>query len=159
MPRACCTATCSSILAALCRAIGRGPLQAKLNRLVDKASKLRKVSLNRLEAATRANFDKQLPLTDEMLHLAGLTRVHYVFLYPDTKDIVLAGPSEGWARDAVGHPVGLETGRPILELQDLIVALRAFPPAGKPTPLHPLLDRSNAGRAAAGEGFYGSNRQ
>jgi uncharacterized protein DUF1598 len=107
--------------------------RAKLDRNVVKASKLRKVSLTRLEAAAKANVDKQLPLSDEMLHLAGLTRVHYVFYYPETKDIVLAGPAEGWGTDAAGHAVGFESGRPVLELQDLVVALRAFPPAGKPT--------------------------
>jgi len=28
--------------------------------------------------------------------LAGLQRIEYVFLAPDSKDIVLAGPAEGW---------------------------------------------------------------
>ena len=37
-----------------------------------------------------------------MQFLAGLTRVRYVFYYPETKDIVLAGPAEGWAADAAG---------------------------------------------------------
>ena len=73
--------------------------RAHLDRRVAKSSKLRKVSLNRLEAVVKANLDKQLPLSDEMLHLAGLTRVHYVFYYPDTKDIVLAGPAEAWGAE------------------------------------------------------------
>ena len=73
--------------------------------------------------------------TDEMLNLAGLTRVEYVFCIPETKDIVIAGPAEGWAPDLSGRICGIQTGRPIVELQDLIVALRAFPPNGKPTPL------------------------
>jgi Protein of unknown function (DUF1598) len=109
--------------------------RAKMDQQLAKASKLRKVSLNRLEVAAKANLDKQLPLTDEMLHLAGLTRVQYVFYYPDTKDIVLAGPAEGWATDAAGHAIGFDSGHTVLELDDLIVALRAFPPAGKQTPV------------------------
>jgi hypothetical protein len=51
-----------------------------------------------------------------------------VFYYPDTKDIVLAGPAEGWMTDLSGRVVGLNSGRPVVQLQDLVVALRAFPP-------------------------------
>jgi hypothetical protein len=51
-----------------------------------------------------------------------------VFYYPDTKDIVLAGPAEGWMTDLSGRVVGLSSGRPVVQLQDLVVALRAFPP-------------------------------
>src|SRR5437870_619887 len=53
--------------------------RAMLNPDVAKASKLRKVSLNRLEAAVRAQLDKKSPPTEEMQFLAGLTRVRYVF--------------------------------------------------------------------------------
>ncbi len=63
-----------------------------------------------------------------MLHLAGLQRLEYVFCYPDRKDIVIAGPAEGWVADPSGRAVGITTGRPVLELADLAVALRAFPP-------------------------------
>jgi hypothetical protein len=105
--------------------------RAKLDKKVATRSKLRKVSLNRLEAAIRAQFDKNMPASSEMQNLAGLIRVKYVFYYPDTKDIVIAGPSEGWVEDTTGRVRGLESGRPILELQDLVTALRAFPPSGK----------------------------
>ncbi len=93
-------------------------------------SKLRKVSLNRLEQTI---LDHQGVLTDEMRCLAGLLRVRYVFYYPDSKDIVLAGPAEGWAPDPSGRIVGINTCRPVLQLQDLVVALRAFP-FGKSSP-------------------------
>jgi hypothetical protein len=95
-------------------------------------SKMRKISLNRLEQAIR---DHQDTLTDEMRCLAGLQRVRYVFCYPDSKDIVLAGPAEGWAADASGRIVGISTGRPVVQVQDLVVALRAFPPSGDKTSL------------------------
>jgi hypothetical protein len=102
--------------------------KASLDPKVSAFSKLRKISLNRLEQAFR---DRGGVLTDEMRYLAGLLRVRYVFYYPETKDIVLAGPAEGWAADPVGRTVGITTGRPIVQLQDLVVALRAFPPNGK----------------------------
>jgi hypothetical protein len=90
-------------------------------------SKLRKISLNRLE---RAVVDCQGTLSEEMRYLAGLLRVRYVFYYPETKDIVLAGPAEGWATDPVGRVVGIGSGQPVVQLQDLVVALRAYPPKG-----------------------------
>jgi hypothetical protein len=107
--------------------------RVQLNKEVATPSKLRKVSLNRLEAAIRSRADKQTMPTDEMQKLAGLTHVQYVFYYPETRDIVLAGPAEGWAVDPVGRVRGLDSGRPTLLLEDLVTALRAYPPTGKKT--------------------------
>ena len=73
--------------------------------------------------------------TEAMLYLAGLQKVKYVFYYPETGDIVLAGPAEGWATDLSGRVRGISTGSPVVELQDLVVALRAFPPAGRSSPV------------------------
>jgi len=109
--------------------------RGKLNPDVVKASKLRKVSLNRLEAAVRAQLEKGQPPSDDMQYLAGLTRVRYLFYYPETKDIVLAGPAEGWAADLSNRVCGIETGRPVLQLQDLVVALRAFAPGNRQAPV------------------------
>ncbi len=95
-------------------------------------SKLRKVSLQRLE---KAIVQGQGAPTDEMRFLAGLLRVRYVFFYPESGDIVLAGPAEGWVIDLAGRAVGLTTGRPVIRLEDLVVALRAFPPGGQSTPV------------------------
>ncbi len=94
-------------------------------------SKLRKVSLTRLEAAIAAKLASGQGITDDMRFLVGLTRIRNVFFYPETGDIVIAGTAEGYMTDATGRPVGIHTGRAILELQDLVVALRAFPPSGK----------------------------
>ena len=33
---------------------------------------------------------------DEMLNLAGLERIKYVLVYPETGDLVLAGPAGPW---------------------------------------------------------------
>ena len=68
-----------------------------------------------------------------MKYLVGLLRIRYVFFYPESKDIVIAGPAEGWMTDPAGRVVGLTTGRPVLQLQDLVTALRAFPPGKKAT--------------------------
>src|SRR5262249_19822697 len=84
-----------------------GEARANLNADVVRPSKLRKVSLNRLEAAVRTQLDKKQAPTEEMQYLAGITRVQYLFYYPDTKDIVLAGPAEGWAADPSGRICGI----------------------------------------------------
>jgi hypothetical protein len=68
-----------------------------------------------------------------MRYLAGLTRVQYVFYYPETKDIVIAGPAEPFGTDLAGRPVGIATGSAVVELQDLIAALRAYSPEGDRT--------------------------
>ncbi len=70
-----------------------------------------------------------------MRYLAGLTKLQYVFVYPETGDIVVAGPAEGYGLDISGRAIGLTTGHSVLELQDLIVALRAFAPQQKATPV------------------------
>lgn len=98
-------------------------------------SDLRKISLNRLEAAIQARLATGEKLTDEMRNLVGLTRITHVFFYPDTNDIVIAGPAEGWAEDLSGRVRGVETGRPVLLLEDLVVALRAFSPNGRAAPV------------------------
>ncbi|MFK7737663.1 MAG: DUF1598 domain-containing protein [Pirellulaceae bacterium] len=98
-----------------------------------KPSKLRKVSLNRLEAAVAERAANGSGPSPEMIALAGMTSLEYVFFYPESGDIVLAGPAEGFGQDSVGRIVGVNTGKPCLQLDDLIVALRGFAPNGKTT--------------------------
>jgi hypothetical protein len=88
------------------------------------ASPLRKVSLRRLQAAIDERRKSNGSLDDALQNMAGLTRVEYVLIYPDDHDIVLAGPAEGWRVDATGTVVGRTSGQPVLQLEDLIVALR-----------------------------------
>ena len=101
-----------------------------LPRELAQPSKLRKVSLNRLEAQVAKKLKSKGPLDLDMLALAGLTRLEYVFFYPETGDIVLAGPAEGFGRDSQGRLVGVDSGKPCILLEDLTVAMRAFPPKG-----------------------------
>ena len=65
---------------------------------VMQSADLRKVSLNRLEAAIAARLAKGEGVDEEMQALAGLTSIEYVFFYPETNDIVVAGPAEGFLR-------------------------------------------------------------
>lgn len=95
---------------------------------VMQASKLRKISLNRLEKAIAEQVAAGGEPTEEMSALAGLTSVQYVFFYPETKDIVIAGPAEGFFADPADRLVGVNSGRPVVLLEDLVTAMRAYAP-------------------------------
>ena len=101
--------------------------RAGLNVQAAKRSAIRYISLKHLEQAIRDNNNA---LTDEMRYMAGLLRVRNIFFYPDSGDIVIAGPAEGWTIDANGRAIGIASGRPVIRLEDLCVALRAFPASG-----------------------------
>jgi hypothetical protein len=59
--------------------------RAKLAADLARPSELRKISLPRLEAAMAERLAKGQEPSDEMKNLAGLTRLQYVFYYPDRK--------------------------------------------------------------------------
>ena len=107
--------------------------KANLNRDLQKPSKLRKVSLNRLEKAIAKRLAEGKAETDDMKYLAGLTQITHVFYLPETKDIVIAGPAEGFFENIAGRMVGMHSDKTVLQLQDLVVALRCFGPDGDQT--------------------------
>ncbi|MDZ4656208.1 MAG: DUF1598 domain-containing protein [Bythopirellula sp.] len=84
----------------------------------------RAISLKQLEAQIAKHLAEGKELPEAVRYLGGMQRVEYVFVYPEHNDVVLAGPAEGWRVDALGNVVGATTGRPVLLLEDLIVALR-----------------------------------
>lgn len=102
--------------------------RAKVDPQLQTPSELRKISLTRLERKLQQLQAEGKPATEAMQYLAGLTRLTHVFYYPETQDIVVAGPAEGFFRTSEDRVVGMSTGRAVLQLQDLIVALRAFGP-------------------------------
>jgi hypothetical protein len=99
---------------------GLEPVPADLQKWTD----LRFVSLKQLESEVAAARAAGKPLPEAVRYMAGLQRVKYVLVYPEKQDIVLAGPAEGWKIDALGCVVGATSNRPVLTLDDLMVALR-----------------------------------
>ena len=91
---------------------------------LNKRTPLRKVSLKRLDAEVARCLAAGEDLPAEVQFLAGLQEVRYVLVYPDEQDIVLVGYGEAWRLDDRGTFVGVSTGRPVLWLDDLVVALR-----------------------------------
>ncbi len=116
-----------------------------LNDDIAKPSELRKVSLNRLEHACQNIIDQDEPAPVDIQFLAGLQRIDFVFLYPETGDLVIAGPAGGFGPDNSGRMVGPESGRPVLRLDDLLVALRTVKSAGL---IGCTIDPTQAGLAA-----------
>lgn len=102
--------------------------KAKLPPDLARVSDKRKISLNRLEKAIAEKLAAGKDIGDEMRFLAGLTRVENVFFFPGSNDIVIAGPAEAFAADPSGRVVGIASGRATVQLDDLVTALRAFPP-------------------------------
>ncbi|HXT58991.1 MAG TPA: DUF1598 domain-containing protein [Pirellulales bacterium] len=112
--------------------LGNGPL-AKLRRSAERrlaaddvrrASPLRKISLPRLEREIQLRMAAGRPLDEEMSVLAGLQRIKYVLIYPETGDLVLAGPAGDWKLDRENRLASSDTGRPVVQLDDLVLLLR-----------------------------------
>jgi hypothetical protein len=61
-----------------------------------------------------------------MAQLAGLHQVKFVMVLPETNEIVIAGPANGWQYDSQGRSISLTEGRPTLQLDDLVTVLRTF---------------------------------
>jgi hypothetical protein len=91
---------------------------------VRRASMLRKVSLTRLEKYVQFRAALGQGPAEEMKNLAGLHKIQYVFLYPDSRDIVIAGPAGAWAVDEEGRTRNAASGEPVLQLDDFVVLLR-----------------------------------
>lgn len=95
---------------------------------VSEACPQRLVSLVELEKTCARLIADGKPLPLDVRYLAGLTRLEAVFLDPDRQDLLIAGPAEPFAASESGRVLGLESGRPVLRLDDLIVALRSVQP-------------------------------
>ena len=89
-------------------------------------SDLRQVSLARISAAVEASIAGRAPLSADVLFLGGLERITHLFVDPENHDIVLAGPADRISVDPMGNVVGAKSRRPLLQLEDLLVALRAI---------------------------------
>ena len=100
--------------------------KADLNDDVSRHSELRMVSLTRLERAVARRIEEGLPVPETMAQLAGLEQVKYVFAMPETNEIVIGGPAHAWQYNEQGQPVSSATGRPTLQLDDLVTVLRTF---------------------------------
>lgn len=87
-------------------------------------SPLRKVSLVRLERELQVRRALGLPPDNAMSVLAGLHRLRFLFVFPETGDLVLAGPAGDWETDARGRVVNVDTRAPVWRLEDFVTVWR-----------------------------------
>jgi hypothetical protein len=119
-------------------------LRAKALNQPPKAQAMTYVSLPRLLAQVRELAEQKKELPDDVRYLSGLTQLRYVFVYPAEHDVVLAGTSEPYDAASRNEPHGKLTGRPVLHLDDLVMALRNPGAFGCSLDPHPdSLNRSN----------------
>lgn len=105
----------------------RSQLQDAMQPLSEQAQKtgLRNISLRKLELALQEAAASGQPVPDALQYLAGLQRVEFVFVDPQHKDIILAGPGEPWVINDLGIAVGQQSRTPVVLLDDLLVAFRS----------------------------------
>ena len=82
------------------------------------------ISLTRLEKQMQMNAALGQGADDAMKYLAGLRRIQYVFVYPDTGELVIAGPAGDWTAGPENRVVSCDTGDPVVRLDDLVVVFR-----------------------------------
>ena len=90
-----------------------------------KDERLSFVSLPKLFAEVQSAIQSGRPVPQDLRFLGGMTQVRYVFVYPEDKDLVIAGPAEPFAvsKDRL-YATGKQSRRPVLQLDDLVVSLR-----------------------------------
>ena len=109
--------------------------RARASSAATKEPKLAYVSLPRLFTQLRTLREAKKEIPDEIRYLGGMTQIQYVFVFPEDHDLVIAGPAEPWQvvrneGDSTSYVVGTRTGHPILQLDDLIVAIRTAEEGG-----------------------------
>lgn len=96
------------------------------NRDVNVQSELRLVSLSRLEQHVQRLIEDGQPIPEDVLNLAGLSEVRYLFFFPETGDVVIGGQAGQWKSAEDGRSIGVASNRPTLQLDDLVTLSRTF---------------------------------
>ncbi|MDG1897603.1 MAG: DUF1598 domain-containing protein [Fuerstiella sp.] len=130
---------------------------ANQNKNIRKAAKLRMVSIPRLEQHVRKLEEQGLPVTDELRNMAGISRIDYLFVFPETGDVVIAGPAGDWTVDAEGRAISSTTHRPTLNLDDLVTLTRTFGQTGPGYFLCTIVPKK--GQVGAVQDFVKNNQQ
>jgi hypothetical protein len=112
---------------------------------INDETKLRMISLKGLQAAMAQAIDNGQPLSSEVQFMAGLQRIEFVIASPETNDIILAGPGEGWELNENGVVVGKTSKTPVLHLEDFLTAMRSVDNAREGRGISVSIDPTEAG--------------
>lgn len=118
------------------------------NKLKRPAGKLPKetlcqVSLPKLFDELKTRVEANEPIPEKLRLLDGLVKIDYVFLDASNRDLIIAGKSEPISDPESLRPRGAITGRPVIRLDDLVVALRTLGPGGQQGSFGCSIDLSN----------------
>ncbi|MGE3315617.1 MAG: DUF1598 domain-containing protein, partial [Planctomycetaceae bacterium] len=113
------------------QSLGLKARKADINTDMAKESPLRLVSLTRLEKEVAKRIADGKPVLETMKQMAGISKIQYIFVYPEENEVVIGGPAEGWKYNESGQPVGATSGRPTLQLDDFVTVLRTFSQGGE----------------------------
>ncbi len=97
----------------------------QLDASVIEESEARTLSLKQLDAAVKEVLDSGEKIPASLRYLAGLQRIDYIVLDRNNEDVYIVGPAEGFAPGPTGQLVGVSSGRPPMQLDDLVVAIRS----------------------------------
>lgn len=89
------------------------------------------VSLPRLIRQLRHHIDVGEAVPDDVRFLKGLVRIDHIVVDDERNDLALVGPAETINAASEFRPLGRASGRPVLQLDDIIVALRRFGPSAR----------------------------
>ena len=95
-----------------------------ISKAVDKNENLCCISLPRLIPIIKELQLREKPIPDELRYLGGLTQIRYLFAYPDERELIIVGSCEPWDTTNPIEPIGKVTGHPIMQLDDLVAAMR-----------------------------------
>lgn len=87
-------------------------------------SNLRQISLRRVAEQLDRCRKLNEPVPPDVLYLAGMVKLQYVMLDPENRDVLIGGAAEGWKVSSEGRLVGRTSGRPVVQLVDLLTAFR-----------------------------------
>lgn len=113
----------------------RDKVDSKLDEVKDKAKaseeRMIYISLPKLLAEAKKYQEKGEAIPESLRYLGGMVKLQYIFVHPEEKDLVIAGRAEPFETESTYRPRGRISGRPVLQLDDLVVALRVCGPGAR----------------------------
>lgn len=102
------------------------------------------ISLPRLFAELKTRIEARQQIPTSMRLLDGMVKLEYVFVDVAANDLIIAGRAEPIVDETGLRPRGAISGRPVLRLDDLVVALRTLGPGGSSRAFGCSIDLENA---------------
>ena len=106
---------------------------------------LRVISLKRLEMLLRNAAADETAIPLDAAYLGGLQRIETIVVVPDENDILIVGQGDDWSVNELGAVVGANNKQPVIQLQDLLVAMRTVDAANSGSGISVSIDPTEEG--------------